>query len=253
VRRPSEAAEGGDSVFDEEVLQRQPEISSRTVGRALSWAGLGQIVSRIAWFGSLFVLAAFVPPAAFGTVTAALVITSTASLLVGAGSRGAIITNEHLNTAHLRYALAVNVTIGVVVTAVVMLVADPVVSVLLPGSDPTVLRWLMIAVALHAFAVVPLAVLQKNMQFKAEASIVVASSVITAAAAIVAGILGAGIWALVLRQVVGSVIEVTLAWIAARRFLPSLPTLIGRGRRPRGGRGASAKWFFLVSSSACSP
>jgi hypothetical protein len=52
---------------------------------------------------------------------------------------------------------------------------------------------------------------------------------------------GAGIWALVLRQVVGSVIEVTLAWIAARRFRPPVPSHrgIGRGRRPRGRRGAS--------------
>lgn len=201
----------------------------------------------MAWFGSLFVLAVFVPPAAFGVVTAALVVTSTAGLLVGAGTRGAIITNERLTTEHLRYALAVNVTVGVVITAAVIALADLLVSALLPGADPAVLRWLVIAVALHAFAVVPLAVLHKNLKFKATASITVVSSYTTAVAAIVAGVLGAGIWALVLRQVVGSVLEVVLAWILARRHLPAIRSLIGHGSRPRTGRGASAKWFFLVS------
>jgi PST family polysaccharide transporter len=103
------------------------------------------------------------------------------------------------------------------------------------------------AVALHALAIVPLAILQKNMQFKAQTGIVVVSSFTTAVAAIVAGVLGAGIWALVLRQVVGSFFEVVLAWIVARRHLPPIRSLVGRGSRPTAGRGAAAKWFFLVS------
>jgi O-antigen/teichoic acid export membrane protein len=247
VKRPAQRAEVRMAAVDEGLLERQPEVSARTVGRALSWAGLGQILGLVAWNGSLFVLAALVQPAAFGAVTAALVVTATASLLIGAGTRGAIITSERLTTEHLRYALAVNVTVGIVAAAVVIALADPLASALLPGADPTVLRWLMMGVALHALAVVPLAVLQKNMQFKAQAGITVASSFTTSAVSIVAGILGAGIWALVLRQVVGSVFEVVLAWIVARRHLPPLRSLVGRGSRPTAGRGAAAKWFFLVS------
>jgi PST family polysaccharide transporter len=105
----------------------------------------------------------------------------------------------------------------------------------------------MVAVALHAFSVVPMAVLQKNLNFKAETTIVLVSSFTTAAAAIVAAALGAGVWALVLRAVAGAVIQVTLAWIVARRYLPAIRMLIGRGHRPKEGRGASAKWFFLVA------
>jgi O-antigen/teichoic acid export membrane protein len=246
VTQPPQTAQDADAAFDA-VLQQQPDVSGRTVGRALSWAGLGQVISRIVLFSSVFVLAAFLPPAAFGTVTAAAVITSTAALLVGTGTRGSIITNERLTTDHLRYALAVNVTVGIVVSVSVIALADPLVALLLPGSDPAVLRWLMVAVALHAFSVVPMAVLQKNLNFKAETTIVLVSSFTTAAAAIVAAALGAGVWALVLRAVAGAVIQVTLAWIVARRYLPAIRMLIGRGHRPKEGRGASAKWFFLVA------
>ena len=71
--------------------------------------GVRQVTSRILWFASLFVLAALVPPAAFGTVTAALVVISTAGLLVGSSTRGSVITNERLTTQYLRYALQLNV------------------------------------------------------------------------------------------------------------------------------------------------
>ncbi len=247
VAQPTQSDKQIDMPGPEPFGQPAPEITARAVGLALSWAAVGQVISRIAWFGSLLALAAFVAPAAFGTVTAALVVTSTATLLVGSGTRGAVITNEHLTAGHLRYALARNLSIGVVVTALVVALADPIVAELLPGADATVLRWLMISVGLHALAVVPLSVLQKNMQFKREASIVVGATMISAVAAIVAAVLGAGIWAIVLRQVLVSVVEVTLAWIAARRYLPGVRRLIGRGERPTGGRGRSARWFFLVS------
>ena len=251
--RPSQTVGEGDALASG-VLQ-QPEITAKTVGQALSWAGVGQVLSRILWFGSLFVLAALLPPAALGTVTVALVVTNTAALLVGSGTRGSLITNERVTTQHLRYALRLNMAVGVVVTAFVVAVADPIVSTLLPGADAAVLRWLMISVGLHAVAVVPLAVLQKNMQFKREASIAVGASMVASVAAIVAGVLGAGVWALVLRQVLASVIEAALAWFAARRYLPGFRQLIGRGTRPSGGRGTTARWFFglsLVSLAAMS-
>jgi PST family polysaccharide transporter len=133
VPQPSQTAGHADPLGSDAILQQAPEITAQTVGRALSWAGVGQVVSRIFWFASLFVLAALVPPAAFGTVTAALVVISTAGLLVGSGTRGSVITNERLTTQHLRYALRLNVGVGVVVTALVVAAADPIVSTLLPA------------------------------------------------------------------------------------------------------------------------
>ncbi len=67
-------------------------------------------------------------------------------------------------------------------------------------------------------------------------------------AAIVAGVLGAGVWALVLRQVLASLMEATLAWVVARRYLPGFRQLIaGHGARPKKGRAAYRRWFLLVS------
>ncbi len=114
MSQSSQPASRADLPTSDAVLQQTPEITARSVGRALSWAGVGQIVSRILWFGSLVVLAALVPPAAFGTVAAAVVVIGTAGLLVGAGTRGAVITNERLTTQHLRYALRLNVGVGIV-------------------------------------------------------------------------------------------------------------------------------------------
>jgi hypothetical protein len=66
----------------EPVPQQAPEITARTVGVALSRAGVGQLLSRILWFGSLVVtLGVFSILAGAGTPD---VIARTAGVLMGA-------------------------------------------------------------------------------------------------------------------------------------------------------------------------
>jgi O-antigen/teichoic acid export membrane protein len=229
------------------VATPPPEVSARSVGRAASWVGVGHLASQGTWFASLLVLAAFVPPRAFGLVSAALVLTSAANLVVGSGTRGAIITSPRLTVEHLRYAVALNVGVGVLLTAVLVALAAPVLRLVLPEGDPAVLRWLLIGVAVHALSVVPLAVLEKQMEFKRVAAVWAGGALVGSVAAGVAGVLGAGVWALVLRQLVFAAVLTALAWVAARHLLPGPRQLVGRVRRPRGGRGETARWFFLMS------
>jgi hypothetical protein len=73
-------------------------------------------------------------------VSAGMVIVNIAVLLVGSGTRGSIITSERLTVEHLRYALAVNVGAGIALTAVVMLLAEPIVSGFASGADAGVLQ-----------------------------------------------------------------------------------------------------------------
>jgi len=224
-----------------------PEVNTRTIGRAVSWVGLGHLVSQGTWFVSLLVLAAFVPPQAFGAVSAALVITSAATLVIGSGTRGAIITSRDLTVEHLRYALALNVGLGVLLTALVGLFAGPVMLLVLPEGDPEVLRWLLVGVGMHALAVVPLALLEKQMLFKRVAAVWAVSAVVASLLAGAAGALGAEVWALVIRQVAFSVLLTLGALVAARRLLPPPSRLLGSLRRPREGRGATATLFFVMS------
>jgi len=235
---------GGDA---DALVAPPPEVSAGSVGRALSWLGAAHVASQATWFASLLLLAAFVPPRAFGLVSAALVVTSAAQLVIGSGTRGALITARHLTVEHLRYALALNAATGVLLVLLVAVLAAPVMELLLPGGDPSVLRWLLAGVALHALSVVPLALLERQMEFKRVATITAGVAVVVSLGSAAAALLGAGVWALVVRQVGYSALFALVVWVAAGHLLPAPRRLLGRIRRPEGGRGRAARWFFVMS------
>jgi PST family polysaccharide transporter len=225
-----------------------PTVSAQRIAHAVSWAGLGQIISQASWFASLLILAALVPPRSFGLVSAGMVIVNIAILLVGSGTRGSIIVADRLTFEHLRYGLAVNVGAGFAFTAAIVLLAGPIVRTFASGTNTAVLQGLIISVGVFALSVVPLALLQREMRFKAEASVRIAAATLASVVAVAAALLGAGVWSLVVRQVLNSALTALLAWAAARRLMPGWRQLIGPMRRPRRARRPEAGWFFLLAA-----
>ena len=224
-----------------------PIVTGQSVARAASWVGIGQLVSQASWFGSLLILAALVSPRSFGLVSAGMVIVNIAILLVGSGTRGSMIVADRLTVGHIRYALAVNVSAGIIFSAAIMLLAGPIVGTFVSATNVGVLQGLMLSVSVFALSVVPLAVLQREISSSAKPSSRIVAASVASIVAIAAAILGAGVWALVLRQVLNSALIALLAWIAARRLLPSWRQLIGRAHRPKRARRAGAHWFFFLS------
>ena len=205
------------------------------------------MIGQAAWFASLLTLAALVPPRSFGLVSAGMVIVSIATLLVGSGTRGSIIVAERLTADHIRYALFVNVGSAVVLTGAMLALAGPIVGLFSSGADASVLQGLSLSVGVFALSVVPMAVLQREMRFKEESWLRAGSAIVASIVAIVAAALGAGVWALVLRQVLNSALLALLAWIAARPLLPTWRQLVGRARRPERVHRANAGWFFVLA------
>ena len=85
------------------------------------------------------------------------------------------------------------------------------------------------------------------MQFKLRSSVMAVSTTIAAVSSVVAGALGAGVWALVVRQLAAAALLPILAWLVAvgpvRREVVAGPTP-RRHRRPRG-----AFWFFVLAAT----
>ena len=190
--------------------------------------GAGHIASQLAVFGSIIVLAALVPPSSFGTVAAATVMVNVAILLMDAGTRGRIITSAALSREEVTRSVATNVAIALVVALVVAVLAGPIVDAFADGGDPRVVRALFLSIVTYAFAIVPLALLQKELSFKKHAAVTAAAAFVAAFVGVLAGVLGAGVWALVLRQVLSTTLLAAFAWIAARGLVTRLQ--VGRAR-----------------------
>src|SRR3954453_7998897 len=145
------------------VAPVESRIRGGGVLAGMSWAAAGNLVGEVAWFGSLLVLGALLPPRSFGVVAIGMVIDNASNLLQDAGTRGAIVTSEHLTDAFIRRALVRNVGTGLALTAVCALLARPISDHFASGQTPGVLVVLVLTVAIRAFSIVPLAVLQRTL------------------------------------------------------------------------------------------
>jgi O-antigen/teichoic acid export membrane protein len=195
--------------------------SVHAIARAMSWIGAGHVVGQAFWFGSLIVLAVLLPPSAFGTVTVGLLMVTAATRLMEAGTRGSIIVAQRLTRDQVATSFALNVGAGLVLAGAIALLAGPMVRIFAHGGNASVLRVLGLSVALWAPAIVPLTLLEKRFEFRKRSTVQAGATITASVLAILAGVLGAGVWALVIRQVVFQALLAVLAWIAARRLLPA--------------------------------
>jgi O-antigen/teichoic acid export membrane protein len=192
-----------------------------TLARALSWVGAGHVFGQACWFGSLLFLAALLPPRAFGTVAVGLLMVTAATRLMEAGTRGTLIIEPRLTRGLLVAAVTRNVAVGLALSAAIALASSPIADAFADGSDPTVIATLGLSVALFAPAIVPLAVLEKELAFRRRSLVQLVATSTAAAVAVAAGLLGAGVWALVLRQLVYQALLALLGWLAVRPLLPA--------------------------------
>ncbi len=209
----------------------------------MSWVGGGQVISQLAWFGSLFLIAGLVQPRAFGSVTIAMVMIQVAWLVVGSGTRGSFVVSRSITRGQLWYASGVNVASGLAIGLLVMLMGARVIHILAPGANTLVLQILAFSVAIYGVSIVPLALLQKELYFKHHAAANAGAAALSSVIAVVAALMGAGVWALVGRQILFQALLAGFAWVWARRLLPA-PSAVGRTGRRALARPEGAAWFF---------
>ena len=219
--------------------------SATAIRSGLSWATIGHVVTQVLWWGSLLLLAGLVDPAAFGTVALAIAIVYTAGVVMEAGGTGALIVNRNVTRTSVRRTVAVNMAVAIALTAAMALLAEPIVDAFAPEGNVDAVRALSICFLFTGLGIAPLALMQKALQFKRVALIRVAATATGAVAGIIAGLLGAGIWALVLRQVLYQGLLGTLAWVGARNAMPARDApKAAPGERPR-----DARWFTLLAAA----
>jgi O-antigen/teichoic acid export membrane protein len=229
---------------------RHPQASLPLMARGVSWVGAGHLVSQVAWFGSLFLIAGLVAPRAFGSVTIAMVMIQVAWLVVGSGTRGSLVMSRAVTRDQVWYALAVNIATGLAIGLLVMLMGARVIRVLAPGANPLVVQILAFSVAIYGMSIVPLALLQKELQFKRHAGANAGAAALSSAIAVIAALMGAGVWALVGRQILFQALLACFAWAWARRLLPAPRPTRSAGRREGRrmlARPEGAGWFFALA------
>jgi PST family polysaccharide transporter len=171
------------------------------VSAGVKWGVIASIVTQVSRFAFVAVLMRMLGPENFGIVGQASVFITITYIFLHLGTAATIIQRPQLDRAEVGTAWWVNVALGIAFTGMTIVGAPLVASFFHTGELTAVLRVLSICFLLKAFAVVPTALLYRNMRLRALGLAEIASSLLGGVVAIAAALAGAGYWALVIQSI----------------------------------------------------
>jgi O-antigen/teichoic acid export membrane protein len=187
-------------------MSRQ-RLTHRTLGGML-WMGSGKAIYTLLQLGVLAVLGRLITPAAFGVVSAALVVIGLSTIVSNLGLGPAIVQRPQLEQRHLDTAFTASMLLGLVLGGIIWLAAPLAAAFMHMEGVTPVLRALAWVFPLNALGTVSSSLLTRNLEF----SWLAARDVITyglgyGVVGIGAALLGWGVWALVAGQIAQAVLK----------------------------------------------
>lgn len=191
------------------------ESLTRRTSSGVLWMTAQKWASRIGGLLSIIILTRVLSPEDFGLAAAATTMMPLLYVLADVGFTTYIIQSERAEPRTLNTAFWFSVASGITLAGIV-LAAAPLVGLALQLPDVVPLLQAMSAsVFVIAFASVPMALMRRRMAFQSLAVMEVSASLIAQAVAIIAALMGAGAWALVLQAMMSQLVATVWVWIAA--------------------------------------
>ncbi len=226
IQQPDAAAEPGYSVpmrgahfFDDRNARE--DLGGKAVRGGFNFV-LARLLNGVLQFGTTMVLARLLVPEDFGLVAIVAALSSFAPSLIDFGLTDATVQRPRVKPAEVSALFWLS--LGVACSVALLLVAASPFLAAIYGL-PTLAKITPVAATTFVFyglAVQHLALLRRNMRFSDVAVIEITAYVIGAAVAIGMALLGSGVWALVARPIVSSIVIAAGAWIRCE-WLPGRP------------------------------
>lgn len=173
-----------------------PTLTQRTAA-GVAWTSAFQVARQILQVISVSVLARHVPPAAYGLIAMALVVTSLIETIRDAGIGQALIRERAMSDEIVSTAFWLNCLVGGAAALLVVVAAYPAARFFHEPQIIPVLHVLSISFFLGALSVVPTAVLNRAMDFKKLALVQTAAAILGTIVAISVALAGGKVWSLV--------------------------------------------------------
>jgi PST family polysaccharide transporter len=188
-------------------------VTQRAV-RAVKWSALAEVLVRAVQPAMLLVLARVLTPEDFGVVGVATVAVGLAQIFLEFGVGKALVQTEDAVEAHANNGFWINAALGLALYGAVALGADTIAGFFQSPRSAEVLRVLGLQIVLASVAAVPLALLQREVRFRALFGVRLLPTLLTGGLAIGLALAGHGVWALVWGTLAGAAAQVVLAWRA---------------------------------------
>jgi O-antigen/teichoic acid export membrane protein len=207
-------------------VKREKSASRRLLGGA-AWVASGEVITQLIALATTIVVARQLGPGPYGVAALANLILGFAGLFRDLGFAPAIATGrlaapEELDSAHWMLVVAGGAW------ALLAIALSPLLAAIFDShSVQPVLHVASLSLFVLAWGLVPKALLQRQGKFSALAGLSISQQLLTSVLAVTLALLGHGVWALVLPNIVASGVNAGLAWHLARvrpklRFRASL-------------------------------
>ena len=181
----------------------------------VAWTSGFQVTRQVLQVVSVSVLARHVPPAAYGLVAMAALVTNLLETIRDAGTGQALIREREMSDEVTSTAFWLNIAIGGLTALLVILGAWPAARFFHEPQIIPVLHVLSISFFLGAVGVVPTASLNRAMEFKKIALVQTAAAIVGTSIAITIAIAGGKVWSLVAGTMTIVIVTTIGVWILA--------------------------------------
>lgn len=206
---------------------------------------LAQVVKTVLQFAAVAILARLLDPGAFGLVAMVAVIFMFLEQFKDLGLSTATVQREDITHGQVSGLFWVNVGLGVVAAALACALAPAVAAFYGRPELVTIMLWLSVGFVFSGLGTQHLALLRRQMRFPALAGVQLTAEVVGLGAAVIAAVLGAGYWSLVIQRVAWAAALSAGAWIACDWRPGRLRR--GQGLRPLLGFGGNITGANLIN------
>lgn len=178
----------------------------------IKWSAIERFGVQGIQFVIGLVLARILSPSDYGIIGMLAIFMAISQTIIDSGFSNALIQKQDRTETDFSTAFYFNIVVGVI-CYVVLFLSSPYIAVFF--KEPVlkdVLRVLAVNLFVNSLAVVPVAKLSINVDFKTQSKASIISTVISGCIGIILAYQGAGVWALVTQSVSHSVINVILLW-----------------------------------------
>lgn len=165
--------------------------------KATSWSLLQRVGTMCISFVTNMLLARLLTPSDFGCLGLILTFVSIADLLVDAGLGQSLIQKQNIDKNDISTVFTTNILLSIAFFSIIFLIAPLVESYTEIINLAIYLRVEAVSIILRSLYVVHNALLNKQLNFKALATVNIGGSLVSSAIAIVMALYGLGIWSLI--------------------------------------------------------
>lgn len=177
------------------------------------WAGVGQFGSQAIHYVALLVLAWLLSPAEFGLVGLAMIFVLFTQQIGELGLAAAVVQQKEITEPTLSTAFWANFVFSLFMTAITYVNAEAITRFLGNASAAPLLKVLSVMFPITALAVVPRALLEKELKFRRLTIREFAGEVAFGLVGLTMAVMGAGVWSLVGAAVAQRLASAAMLWV----------------------------------------